>query len=73
MKVFLMMMGDRDYSDTFDPKTEPRLATLEYSIPAHVFYVAFLIIFGIVIMNLLMALAVSDIQVSGEEKYIIQK
>ena len=58
------MMGDRDYPGIFDSAEESRLTALDYSIPSHFFYIAFLIIFGIVIMNLLMALAVMDIQVA---------
>jgi len=62
-KVFMMMIGDRDYPGVFDSAQDSRLYSLEYEIPAHLFYIIFLIVFGIVLMNLLMALAVSDIQV----------
>lgn len=62
LKVLTMMVGEVDYEDLFynpDNKDDPIL----YPITAHVLHGAFVITVTIVLMNLLVGLAVHDIQV----------
>jgi len=57
------MMGNFEHENVFNLTEEPRLSTVEYSTVAHLYYVAFIMVFGIAVTNLLIALAVRDVQV----------
>ncbi len=56
------MVGDTDYDGVFGAEKD---VVLVYSIPAHLFYASFILLVTIVFMNLLLALAVSDVQVGS--------
>jgi len=65
MKVLLIMIGETDYETTFERVAEEDrdILPLEYTIPAHIMFAGFIFVITIVLMNLLLGLAVSDIQV----------
>lgn len=62
VKALLIMTGELDYETLFDDAENPRTDDLEYSIGAHIIFVGFIIIVTILLSNLLIGLAISDVQ-----------
>ncbi|XP_072017056.1 transient receptor potential cation channel subfamily A member 1-like [Amphiura filiformis] len=62
-RVFSMMMGEIDFINSFvAPLTDNDPATLHYSYLSYIFLVAIVILLPILLMNLLIGLAVGDIE-----------
>lgn len=57
MKTTVMMMGEFDYEDLFDKKSVTRLSGT-----SRIIFLFFIILSSIVLMNLMVGLAVNDIQ-----------
>ncbi|CAG7816023.1 unnamed protein product [Allacma fusca] len=60
MKVLTMMVGEVDYEEQF--YTDDPAQPIPYPITAHVLHTAFVVFISIILMNLLVGLAVHDIQ-----------
>lgn len=62
VKSLLMLIGEADYETLFDEEENPRADNLEYAILAHIIFVGFIIVVTILLTNLLLGLAISDVQ-----------
>lgn len=62
----MMMVGEVNYEDLFYGTEESPVDDLLYPLTGHILYGAFVIMITIVLMNLLVGLTVSDIQVSAK-------
>lgn len=79
VKGILIMNGETDYETLFDPEENERASNLEYAIGAHIMFVGFIALMTIILMNLLLGLAITDIQelqkraeLSRTERLIVQ-
>jgi hypothetical protein len=69
--VLTMLVGELEYEDLFykrerEERRDGEVRELFYPITSYVLYTVFLLLVTIVVMNLLVGLAVSDIQVSSK-------
>lgn len=76
IKILTMLVGELDYSDLFQDNPDDNMTTnktesgnsekmgTRYKFAGHVWYLGFLVFVTLVLMNLLVGLAVSDIQVN---------
>ncbi|CAG9860777.1 unnamed protein product [Phyllotreta striolata] len=60
LKVIIMMSGELEYEDVFFPEEEQY--KIRYPYTAHIMYLSFVIFVTIILTNLIVGLAVSDIQ-----------
>ncbi|XP_057651499.1 transient receptor potential channel pyrexia [Diorhabda carinulata] len=60
LKVIIMMSGELEYEDVFFPEEEKY--RIRYPYTAHLMYLGFVILVTIILTNLIVGLAVSDIQ-----------
>ncbi|CAH1110875.1 unnamed protein product [Psylliodes chrysocephalus] len=60
LKVIIMMSGELEYEDVFFPEEE--LHKIRYPYTAHLMYLCFVIFVTVILTNLIVGLAVSDIQ-----------
>jgi len=67
----MMMVGEVNYEDLFYGNEENPVDDLLYPITGHILYGAFVIMITIVLMNLLVGLTVSDIQVRHHECRVV--
>ena len=87
LKLFLMAVNDQHYSTIFnanlnDSMTSPldegvepeeqRLMHLDYSLPTQLFYIAFIVVFGILMLNVLIGLAASDVHKIREDATLLR-
>lgn len=69
MKTIVMMAGELDFEDTFYKNestveySEKNDDIIKYPVTAHIMFIAFVLLVTIILTNLLVGLAVSDIQV----------
>lgn len=62
MKTVVMMIGELEFEDIFYSSGDGKTSAVLYPITAHLMFFAFVILVTIILMNLLVGLAVSDIQ-----------
>lgn len=62
LKTVVMMIGELEFEDMFYPGKSDGEDPVVHSVTAHLMFFAFVILVTVILMNLLVGLAVSDIQ-----------
>jgi Ion transport protein len=62
LKTFVMMIGELEFEDVFYPDKKDVEKPVPYPITTHLIFFTFVVLVTIILMNLLVGLAVSDIQ-----------
>jgi Ion transport protein len=62
LKTFVMMIGELEFEDVFYPNKSDIEKPVPYPITTHIIFFTFVVLVTIILMNLLVGLAVSDIQ-----------